>query len=392
MQKLKTFRPWAPGQTSLLPASPSDWLSADHQVYFLLDLVDELDLSAIVIPAQSKDPRGEKGFDPRMMTLLLLYAYCAGIVSSRRIERACYEDLAFRVLTGNQQPDHSRISEFRRRNLEALSGLFVQILRLCQEVGMVSLGHVALDGTKVQANASKHKAMSHERMLKAEAQLQKEIKELMRKAEILDAQEDGKYGKGKLGSDLPKELQRRQDRLEKISQARKALEAEAAAAAARDRAKQAAAAEAAAADALAVEHADASEQQKLHDKADRSRKKAEAARDLAIEKAQEAGLDPDGLDPQPADAMPQRGLAHRADGSPKASAQRNFTDSDSHIMKSDGNMLQGYNCQAAVDGDHQVIVAMGVSNQPPDVEHLEPMLERTIANTGACPETFIAAG
>ena len=203
MQKHKTFRPWAPGQTSLLPASPSDWLSADHQVYFLLDLVDELDLSAIVIPAQSKDPRGEKGFDPRMMTLLLLYAYCAGIVSSRRIERACYEDLAFRVLTGNQQPDHSRISEFRRRNLEALGGLFVQILRLCQEVGMVSLGHVALDGTKVQANASKHKAMSHERMLKAEAQLEKEIKELMRKAEILDAQEDGKYGKGKLGSDLP---------------------------------------------------------------------------------------------------------------------------------------------------------------------------------------------
>jgi len=190
MQKLKTFRPWAPGQTSLLPASPSDWLSADHQVYFLLDLVDELDLSAIVIPAQNKDPRGEKGFDPRMLTLLLLYAYCAGIVSSRRIERACYEDLAFRVLTGNQQPDHSRISEFRRRNLEALSGLFVQILRLCQEVGMVSLGHVALDGTKVQANASKHKAMSHERMLKAEAQLEKEIKELMRKAEILDAQED----------------------------------------------------------------------------------------------------------------------------------------------------------------------------------------------------------
>jgi transposase len=359
-------------------------------VYFLLDLVDELDLSAIVIPAQSKDPRGEKGFDPRMMTLLLLYAYCVGIVSSRRIERACYEDLAFRVLTGNQQPDHSRISEFRRQNLDALSGLFVQILRFCQEVGMVSLGHVALDGTKVQANASKHKAMSHERMLKAEAQLEKEIKELMRKAEILDAQEDGQYGKGKLGSDLPKELQRRQDRLAKIFQARKAMEAEAAAAAARDRAKQATAAEAAAADALAEEHADASEQQKLRDKADRSRKKAEAAKDLAIEKAQEAGLDPDGLDPQPADAMPQRGLAHRADGSPKASTQRNFTDPDSHIMKSDGNMLQGYNCQAAVDGDHQVIVAMGVSNQPPDVEHLEPMLERTIANTGACPETFIA--
>ncbi len=388
MQSPKSFRPWQPGQTTLLPPSPSDWLSADHQVYFLLDLVDVLDLSAIVIPAQSKDPRGEKGFDPRMMTLLLLYAYCTGIVSSRRIERACYEDLAFRVLTGNQQPDHSRISEFRRRNLEALSELFVQILRLCQKAGMVSLGHVALDGTKVQANASKHKAMSHERMLKAEAQLEKEIKKLMRRAEILDAQEDRKYGKGKLGSDLPEELRRRQDRLEKIRQARQALEAEAAAAAARDRAKQAADAEAAVADAEAAD-ADASEQQKLRDKAAKAQEKAEAATDLAIQKADEAGLEPQGLEPQAADSMPYRGLAHRADGSPTAAAQRNFTDPDSHIMKSDGNLLQGYNCQAVVDGDHQVIVAMGVSNQSPDPEHLVPMLERTIANTGQIPKTLL---
>ena len=399
MQSPKTFRPWQPGQTSLLPPSPSDWLSADHQVYFLLDLVDELDLSAIVIPAQAKDPRGEKGFDPRMMTLLLLYAYCVGTVSSRKIERACYEDLAFRVLTGNQQPDHSRISEFRRRNLEALSDLFVQILRLCQEAGMVSLGLVALDGTKVQANASKHKAMSHERMLKAEAQLEKEIRELMRKAELLDAQEDGKYGKGKLGSDLPKELRRRQDRLEAISRARKALEAETAAAAARDRAKQAAAAEAAVAEAAADadatdgdadEPSDTSEQQKLAGKAAKAREKAEAARELAIEKANEAGLEPQGLEPQPLDAMPYRGLAHRADGSPTTKTQRNFTDPDSHIVKSDGNVLQGYNCQAVVDGDHQVIVAMGVSNQPPDVEHLVPMLERTIANTSQVPKILIA--
>jgi transposase len=400
MQSPKTFRPWQPGQTSLLPPSPSDWLSADHQVYFLLDLVDVLDLSAIVIPAQAKDPRGEKGFDPRMMTLLLLYGYCAGIVSSRRIERACYEDLAFRVLTGNQQPDHTRISEFRRRNLEALSDLFVQILRLCQEAGMVSLGLVALDGTKVQANASKHKAMSHERMLKAEAQLEKEIRELLRKAELLDAQEDAKYGKGKLGSDLPKELQRRQDRLEAISRARKALEAETAAAAARDRAKQAAAAEAAVAEAAAAnadatdggadEPADTSEEQKLADQAAKARAKAEAARELAIEKAHEAGLEPQGLEPQSADAMPYRGLAHRADGSPTAKTQRNFTDPDSHIVKSDGNVLQGYNCQAVVDGDHQVIVAMGVSNQPPDVEHLVPMLERTMTNTSQVPKTLIA--
>jgi transposase len=190
MQKRKTFRPWQPDQSTLLPPSPSDWLSEDQQVYFLLDLVDALDLSQILVPAHAKDPRGVRGFDPRMLTLLLLYAYCVGIVSSRKIERACYEDLAFRVLTANQQPDHSRISEFRHRNLEALSELFVQILQLCQKAGMVSLGHVALDGNKVQVNASKHKAMSHERMLKAEKQLEKEINALMRRAEILDAQED----------------------------------------------------------------------------------------------------------------------------------------------------------------------------------------------------------
>jgi transposase len=383
MAKPKSFRPWQPGQTSLMPPSPSDWLSHDHQVYFLLDLVDDLDLSAILTPARAKDPRGEKGFDPRMMTLLLLYAYCVGTVSSRKIERACYEDLAFRVLTGNQQPDHSRISEFRRRNLEALSELFVQILRLCQKAGMVSLGRVALDGTKVQANASKHKAMSHERMLKAEEQLEKEINALMRRAEILDSQEDELYGKGKLGSDLPEELQRRQDRLEKIRQARMELEAEAAATAARDRAEQARAAEAAAA------AAEPEEREELRRRADKTQEKAEAARDLAIEKAEQAGMEPPDLDPLPADAMPRRGLAHKADGSPTAKAQRNFTDPDSHIMQSDGDWIQGYNCQAVVDGDHQVIVAIGVSNQPPDVEHLEAMLEITIANTGQVPTTFI---
>ena len=171
--------------------------------------------------------------------MLLLYAYCVGTVSSRKIERACHEDLAFRVLTANQQPDHSRISEFRRRNLDALSDLFVQILRLCQKAGMVSLGHVALDGTKVQANASKHKAISHERMLKAEKQLQQGINALMRKAEIFDAQEDQRYGKGNRGSDLPEELRRRQDRLTKIHQARLEMEAETAAAAARQRFEEA---------------------------------------------------------------------------------------------------------------------------------------------------------
>ena len=387
MQKPKSFRPWQPEQTTLLPPSPREWLSEDHQVYFLLDLVDELDLSEILIPAQAKDPRGEKGFDPRMLTMLLLYAYCVGTVSSRKIERACYEDLAFRVLTGNQQPDHSRISEFRRRNLDALKDLFVQILRLCQKAGMVSLGHVALDGTKVQANASKRKAMSHERMLRAEKELQQEINALMRKAEILDAQEDKRYGKGKLGSELPDELRRRQDRLARIRQARKELEAETAAAAARQRQEHA---EEAQAEAVSVRDADApaDEQTELTRKAEAAAAKAKAAREKANEAAEDAGLQPPDLDPLAYDAMPRRGLAKKADGTPTAKTQRNFTDADSHLMQSGGSYLQGYNCQLAVDSDHQVIVAVGVSNQPPDVEHLEPMLQRIAATAGARPEVM----
>ena len=349
-----------------------------------MDLVDELDLSAILLPAQAKDPRGEKGFDPRMMTLLLLYAYCVGTVSSRKIERACHEDLAFRVLTGNQQPDHSCISEFRRRNLDSLKGLFIQILRLCQKAGMVSLGHVALDGTKVQANASKHKAMSHERMLRAEKQLQQEINALMRKAEILDAQEDRRYGKGKLGSELPDELRRRQDRLARIRQARKEMEAETAAAAAHQRQEEA---EEARAKAAAAQESDAAaaEQAELKKKAEVAAAKAEAAREQAIEATETAGVEPPNLEPLPVDAMPRRGLARKADGTPTKKSQRNFTDPESHLMQSGGSYLQGYNCQLAVDSDHQVIVAVGVSNQPPDVEHLVPMLQRIAASAGALP-------
>jgi transposase len=387
MQKPKSFRPWQPEQTTLLPPSPRDWLADDHQVYFLLDLVDELDLSAILLPALAKDPRGEKGFDPRMMTMLLLYAYCVGIVSSRKIERACYEDLAFRVLTGNQQPDHSRISEFRRRNLDALSDLFVQILRLCQKAGMVSLGHVALDGTKVQANASKHKAMSHQRMLKAEKQLENEINALMRKAEILDAQEDQRYGKGKRGSELPDELRRRQDRLARIRQARKEMEAETAAAAARQRQQEA---DESRTKAAAAQESDAppADQAELNRKAEVAAATAKAAREKAIEAAESAGVEPPDLEPVAADAMPRRGLARKADGTPTKKTQRNFTDPDSHLMHSGGSYLQGYNCQLAVDSDHQVIVAVGVSNQPPDVEHLEPMLERIATSAGALPKVM----
>jgi hypothetical protein len=267
--------------------------------------------------------------------------------------------------------------------------LFVQILRLCQKAGMVSLGHVALDGTKVNANASKHKAMSHERMLRAEKQLAQEINALMRKAEILDAQEDRRYGKDNRGSDLPDELRRRKDRLERIRQARNEMEAETAAAAARQRQEEADQTRAEA-DAAKQAERPAAEQADLNKRAEAAAAKARAAREKAEEAATEAGLEPPDLQPLEDEAMPRRGLARKADGTPTAKTQRNFTDADSHLMKSDGHYLQGYNCQLAVDSDHQVIVAVGVSNQSPDVEHLEPMLKRIGATAGALPDVMTA--
>uniref|UniRef100_UPI003F6A504F IS1182 family transposase n=1 Tax=Vulcanococcus sp. TaxID=2856995 RepID=UPI003F6A504F len=362
-----------------------------HLVFFLLDLAGELDLEAIHAPYRQKDPRGEKAYDPKMMVVLLLYAYCVGLPSSRKIEKACWEDAAFRVLTGNQQPDHSRISDFRRRHLGALAGLFVQVLRLCQKAGLVSLGRVALDGTKVKANASRHKAMSHERMLKSEMQLESEMRALLRKAELIDAQEDGQYGKGKRGDELPEELQRRSSRLEWIRKAKAELEAEAAAAKARQRDEQAEAAEQEVAEAEAS--GDAKAGKRAARRARGARKRADDAQKLAIEKADAAGLDLSAVATAAATdplAMPTRTLPSDAAGNPKPSAQRNFTDPDSHILKGSGGWIQGYNAQAAVDGDHQVIVAIGVSNQPSDAVHLLPMLERIQANTGQLPEALIA--
>jgi transposase len=384
----KTFRPWNPEQTLLLPPSPVDWLPQNHLVFFLLDLAAELDLGEIHADYRQKDPRGEKAYDPRMMVVLLLYAYCVGLPSSRKIEKACWEDAAFRVLTGNQQPDHSRISDFRRRHLGALAGLFVQVLRLCQKAGLVGLGHVALDGTKLRANASKHKAMSHERMLKSERQLEGEMRALLRKAELIDAQEDGQYGKGKRGDELPEELQRRSSRLEWIRKAKAELEAEAAAAKARQREEQAKAAE------QEAEVAEASGDEQRSKRASRrargARKRADDAQKLATLKAEAAGLDLVSTAVSDALAMPQRTLPTDAAGNPKPAAQRNFTDPDSHILKGADGWMQGYNAQAAVDGDHQVIVAIGVSNQPSDAVHLLPMLQRIEVNTGQLPEALIA--
>jgi len=417
---VKQYRPWLPAQDYLLPPSPRDWLPAKHLVFFLLDLMATLDLREMERAIHAKDARGTRPYDPRLMTALLLYGYCVGLASSRRLEQATYTDVACRVLAGECHPDHTAIATFRRRHLHALQRLFVQILRLCQKAGLVKLGHVALDGTKVQANASKHKAMSYARMLKTEAQLEAEMAQLLATAERVDHEEDARYGKGRRGDELPDELARRDSRLRKIREAKAALEAEAAAARAREVEAQAARAgqqaatddaaaqravraaeRAAAARATARQKAEARVRQahaaaqaaraQAKTRADRRRARA-AEQELRraeheLEKAQRA-TPPDGAPTEAATApaMPEHQVPAEPDGTPKPEAQRNFTDPESRIMKRGSEYLQGYNCQAAVDEAHQIIVACDVSNQAPDPQHLAPMLDEIGANCGALPQ------
>ena len=222
----KTFRPYEPDQIFLMPTSMRDWLSADHLAYFISDVVEQLDLSAIMQRYRGEE-RGYPPYHPEMMVKVLLYAYCVGVPSSRKIAKRLEEDIAFRVLAANNTPDFRTISDFRKDHLKALSGLFLQVLKLCQKAGLVKLGHISLDGTKIKANASKHKAMSYKRMKEEEARLETEVKELLQKAVAVDEEEDRRYGKDKRGDELPKELAFRESRLRKIREAREALEGEA---------------------------------------------------------------------------------------------------------------------------------------------------------------------
>jgi transposase len=222
----KTFRPYEPDQISLMPVSMREWLPSDHLSYFISDVVDHLDLSEIM-ERYAGEERGYPPYHPTMMVKVLLYAYCTGVASSRKIEKHLCEDIAFRVLAANNTPDFRTISDFRKDHLKALAGVFLQVLKLCQKAGLVKLGHVALDGTKIKANASKHKAMSYKRMKEEEARLEVEVADLLKKAEAVDEEEDQRYGKGKRGDELPKELAFRESRLTKIREARAALEAEA---------------------------------------------------------------------------------------------------------------------------------------------------------------------
>ena len=226
----KTYLPYEPDQQLLLPAALQEWLPDDHLAYFISDVVDQLDMSEVTARYE-RERRGGPPYHPRMMVKALLYGYCVGVASSRRIAQRLHEDIAFRVLAANNTPDFRTISDFRKDNLDALSGLFIQVLALCQRAGLVKLGHVALDGTKVKANASKHKAMSYGRMKEREAQLAAEVAELLERAREADDEEDRRYGKDKRGDELPEELAFREGRLEKIREAMAALEAEAQAAA-----------------------------------------------------------------------------------------------------------------------------------------------------------------
>ena len=222
----KTYLPYDPEQQLLLPAALQEWLPPEHLAYFISDVVDQLDLAGIT-ERYEQESRGGPPYHPRMMVKVLLYSYCTGAASSRRIAQRLHEDIAFRVLASNNTPDFRTIADFRKDHLGALSGLFLQVLELCQQAGLVKLGHLALGGTKVRANASRHQAMSYGRMKEKEAQLQGEVDELLRQAQEVDEEEDRRYGRDKQGDELPEELSFREGRLRKIREAKAALEAQA---------------------------------------------------------------------------------------------------------------------------------------------------------------------
>lgn len=324
-----TFRKWDADQAELFPPSVRDLVPADHLVHFVRKLVaEDLDLSAIY--ARYEKTKGQPPYDPRMMTALLLYACCRGIYSSRRIEIACEERLDFRALVGSQRPDHSTTAQFRQDHREALSELFVQVLQLCRDAGMARLGHVSLDGSKVQANASKHAAMSYKRMKEAEPELAKKVDEWMAKSAETDAGEDAEHGKDKRGDEMPEHVKNAARKLAKVRAAKGRLEAEA-------------------------------EQKAQVIAAERAAKEAET------------GERPRGREPK------------ALDGVPDDKAQSNFTDPQSRLMKTKDGYEQAYNAQAAVDAADQVIVAADVTAQQNDSAQLAPMIEQVEANTGEKP-------
>ena len=332
----KQFRPWKIDDIQLLPASVQDYVAKGHLSRLIVGLVREsLDLSAITVSYRSG--LGQPPFDPRMMTALLLHGYASGVYSSRRLAKAAEERADFMMIAAGDVPDFRTISEFRKRHLEALAGLFVQVLKLAEKAGLVKLGHVALDGTKIKANASKHKAMSYERMKKREAELEAEVERWLAAAEAADAEEDKLHGTRR-GDEMPDWVADKHKRLAKIRQAKAELEAEAKAAAEEE-----------------------------------ARRRAAAADKRIAE-----GRKKNGKTPAPPSAEP--------DGK----AQRNFTDPQSRIMKTKEGYIQGYNAQAAVDRQAQIIVAHTLVNASTDQAQLAPLLTEIKANMGRNPDELSA--
>jgi transposase len=317
----KQFRPWNPDQAFLFPPAPRDWLPENHLVYFLLDVMPQMNRQPILQPYQAED-RGQPPYHPTRLTTLLLYGYATGTFSSRRLMARCETDVAYRIIVGEDIPDFRTISDFRKRHRTALEGLFVDVLKLCAQAGLAKVGRIALDGSKVKANASRHKAMSYDYMLKEEKRLKKEIKALLAQAEEADQADDQAYGRQRRGDELPEELARRQSRLQKIRQAKAAREA-----AAREQARV-----------------------------------AEAER-------QQQGKPPSGQDPEQA--------------KPEPKAQYNFTDPESQIMKvSNKGWDQCLNAEVAVN-EHQIIVAADVTDATNDKQQVRPMIEQTQENVAA---------
>jgi len=219
----KSYRPYVPDQEFLLPPSLREWLPEDHLIYFVSDVIDNVDLTAMDA-VYGEEQRGQPPYDPRMMTKVLVYGYCVGVFSSRRIQLRLSEDIGFRVLAAGNAPNFRTISDFRKIHLGTLEGLLEEVLKIALEAGAIKLGRVALDGTKVKANASKHKAMSYERMKEKERAIRGEVRALLAQAEATDAAEDALYGADQRGDELPEELQRRESRLKKIREAKRALE------------------------------------------------------------------------------------------------------------------------------------------------------------------------
>jgi len=346
---VKKFRAYDQAQSFLLPPSLDDWLPEGHTARFVSEVVDDmLDLSSIY--ASYRNATGAPPLDPRMMLKLVVYAYSVGVTSSREIERRCQTDVAFRWLSANTAPDYRSLSRFRRRHLKALDDLFAQVLVLCANAGLVKLGRVALDGTKLEASASKHTAMSYGRLVTRIPEVEAEVARLLAEAEAVDAAEDAEFGADRRGDELPAELATREGRLAKMREAKAALEAEA----------------------------------------------AERAAAAAADKARKAGKSDDEIN----DAA--EAAAESAE--PRSKAQRSFTDRDARMMKTNRGFAYAYNAQAAADEFSQVIVSSYVTQATSDVNQLLPMLnridcalaaaglktpQRTLADAGYCSTSNI---